>query len=68
MAKAKVRGPFTTTDVENWNAALRQCAQIRQECELAISAGFPCQEQLQACQALEAQLTQMKSTYAPHLP
>jgi len=66
--RPKVKGPFTEQDIRTWNEALATCEKVREECELGIQAGFPCQEQLEACQALRDQLTAMKKTYAPHLP
>jgi hypothetical protein len=65
--RPKVKGPFTTQDVADWNEALKTCARVREECEMGKLAGFPCDEQLNACKALEEQLTKMKSVYAPGL-
>lgn len=64
----KVKGPFTETDVQQWNDALSKCEQIRAECELGKQAGFACDEMLKTCEAMRDQLMAMKRTYAPHLP
>jgi len=66
--KPKVLGPYTEADVAQWNEALDQCQAAILQCQLGIQAGFPCQDQLSACQALKEQLGQMKSTFAPGMP
>lgn len=63
-----VIAPFTPYDVDNWNAALRQCEYARELCELGIQAGIPCDDMLTECQATRDKLTKLKQTFAPGLP
>jgi hypothetical protein len=66
--KPQVLRPFTQQDLEQWNEALRQCEEAMRQCELGNQAGFPCDDQLQACAALRDQIAKMKSVYAPGYP
>lgn len=64
----QVKGPYSMADVERWNNDLQTLERTRQEIELALQAGFPCQEQDAACKALRDQLMQLKRVYAPGVP
>jgi len=66
--KPKVLGPYTEADVQQWDEALDQCQAAILQCQLGMQAGFTCDDQLRACEALKAQLRQMKSTFAPGMP
>jgi len=61
-------GPYTAADLKRWNDSLGQLERTRVEIEQALAAGFPCQEQQQACTALRDQIMQMKKVYFPNKP
>lgn len=66
--RPKVLEPYTEQDVMEWNASLAKCEAAIGQCQLAIQAGFPCEQDMQACQAVRDQLTKMKQVYAPGYP
>ena len=66
--KPQVLQPFSKQDLEQWNQALAQCEEAMRQCELGNQAGFPCEDQLQACTALRDQIAKMKQVYAPGYP
>jgi len=61
-------GPLTDADYRRLNEELTRSEHVRQQIDLAIQAGFPCEDQDRACQAIRDQLSQIKRTYFPDRP